>query len=946
MQSNAVFNPFPGLRPFEPDEDHLFFGREKEIDELLRRLRSTRFLHVVGSSGSGKSSLVRCGLIPSLYGGFMVKAGSSWRVLILRPGGDPIGHLAASLSAPGVLGAEAELASTNRVLVEATLRRGTLGLVEAVHLARIPRQDNLLVVVDQFEELFRFRRSGQTENSRDEAVAFSKLLLEAVNQNDLPIYVVLTMRSDFVDDCMEFPGLPESINTGLYLVPRMTRDELRSAITGPAAVGGGEITPRLVLRLLNDLGDDPNQLPVLQHALMRTWDHWEAHRQPGQIIDITDYEAIGTLQHALSMHAEEAYQEAVSDRNQQIPERMFKALTDTFSDPRGVRRPTSIQELSAICQVAESEIIRVVEVFRRRGRSFLTPPADTPLDSRSVIDLSHESLMRCWTRLITWAKEERESATSYKRISQAANWCQECEGGLWVDPQLEIGLQWKRKNQPNAAWAGRYDPNFALAMDFLDRSEKQREAERQNERRRKLTRQIVSYVLATLLAIVLALLYQLHKQKNRAEYNLVLARDAVDQSLSSAGSEQAREAADSPQMEEFRKELLDKAKTFYLTFAKEEPRSEELLKDSALARVRLADINRLLEMHEDAVTEYKEAISQLTSLVQRHPKKLEYSQRLAYCHNWLGETLRLWLEQAEGTPRHTSSDAENEYNAALRLQQDLSNQAPKNPAYRQELARTYYNRGILKYDEKQFDRAESDFQQAAALLEPLVEEPIHSASKRRDSPSTEQDLGRIYNNMGLLLQHESRLPEAQSHFEHAISIHEQLIEQAPDNRELKFELAKFSKNLAGLLVQQKQLDAASRVNDKAVDTLDELAVPAHSLGVEQAKAHTLDSLILESTDPQEAQREADRALEILEQMKKKGSFKDHPEDHVLYLQIAYNYLEIAKKGLETDSLADARIALSKIPSLLPNVTVQDRPRISDLYKQMQAELRNKIGATK
>src|SRR5881394_2381676 len=124
MQLGSQSNPFPGLRPFEPDEDHLFFGREREIDELLRRLRTTRFLSVVGTSGSGKSSLIRSGLIPSLYSGSMVKAGSGWRVATMRPGEDPIGHLAAALSPADVLGSnEPELAASQPVLIEASLRR-------------------------------------------------------------------------------------------------------------------------------------------------------------------------------------------------------------------------------------------------------------------------------------------------------------------------------------------------------------------------------------------------------------------------------------------------------------------------------------------------------------------------------------------------------------------------------------------------------------------------------------------------------------------------------------------------------------------------------------------------------------------------------------------------------------------------------------------------------
>ncbi len=223
----------------------------------------------------------------------MARAGTDWRVLIFRPGADPIGNLATSLNAPEAFGTQGELASTNKILLEATLRRSALGLVDAVRQARIPQNDNILVVVDQFEELFRFRRSQHVENSRDEAVAFFKLLLEATQQTDIPIYITLTMRADFIGDCLEFPGLPQSVNNGLYLVPRMTRDELRSAITGPVAVAGGDITQRLVLRLLNELGDDQDQLPVLQHALMRTWDHWKSRRRDGESIDIQDYEAVG-----------------------------------------------------------------------------------------------------------------------------------------------------------------------------------------------------------------------------------------------------------------------------------------------------------------------------------------------------------------------------------------------------------------------------------------------------------------------------------------------------------------------------------------------------------------------------------------------------------------------------------------------------------------------------
>ncbi|MCP3958281.1 MAG: hypothetical protein GY719_10560 [bacterium] len=483
-------NPFPGLRAFEPDEDHLFFGREDQIDELLTRLRKTRFLSVVGTSGSGKSSLIRSGLIPSLYSGFMTKAGSSWRVAVMRPGSDPIGNLAAALNDPQVLGSdEQDFAEMNLALLETTLHRSALGLVEAVRQARLEEGENLLVLADQFEELFRFKQNIRIRDSKDSALAFVKLLLEATQQDEVPVYVVLTMRSDFIGNCTEFSGLAEAINDGQYLVPRMTREERKAAIVGPVAVGGAEISPRLVLRLLNDVGDNPDQLPILQHALMRTWDRWEGHHADDEPVDLRHYEATGTMEAALSQHAEEAFGELDSAREQRIAELMFKALTDTGSDARGVRRPTPLAEICELTGAEQDEVIAVIERFRAPGRTFLMPPPGTPLSADSVIDISHESLMRTWERLIEWVGEEASSAQIYLGLSKAAALYQEGKAGLYRDPELQIAANWREKNQPTEDWAVRYDVAFERAMLFLKYSEKEHEleiAEKERQRRKQL----------------------------------------------------------------------------------------------------------------------------------------------------------------------------------------------------------------------------------------------------------------------------------------------------------------------------------------------------------------------------------------------------------------------------------------------------------------------------
>ena len=551
----TLTNPFPGLRPFEPDEEHLFFGRDGQSDELLRRLRRSRFLAVLGTSGSGKSSLVRAGLLPALYGGIMTQAGSAWRVALFRPGHDPIGNLARSLTDPEVFGDGEDDGDLQRTITEATLRRSALGLIEATRQARMGANENLLVVVDQFEEIFRFKRTSKKESSEDEAAAFVKLLLEAKQQTAVQIYVVITMRSDFLGDCSQFRDLPEAINEGQYLIPRMTRDQRREAITGPVAVGGGEISPRLLNRLLNDVGDNPDHLPILQHSLMRTWDFWMKHRRDGEPIDLGDYEAVGTMVDALSRHADEAYNELPDDRSRTIAEKLFKSLTEKGSDNREIRRPTRVREICAVAEASPAEVIAVIERFRQPGRSFLMPPTTTKLGEDSLIDISHESLIRGWERLRNWVNEEARSARIYRRLAETAVLYREGSAGLWHDPDLALALQWRDENRPNAVWAQHYNPHFEGAMSFLTASKEAREGEvaaTELRRRREIRRtRLFSAVLGIAFLISLGFGAFAFDARNRAyaaasealeqRNQALLARKEADKSRSIA-EEKAREA--------------------------------------------------------------------------------------------------------------------------------------------------------------------------------------------------------------------------------------------------------------------------------------------------------------------------------------------------------------------------------------------------------------------
>ncbi len=957
--TESHFNPFPGLRPFEPEEDYLFFGREKQVDELLRRLGSTRLLFVIGASGSGKSSLVRCGLIPSLYGGLMSKAGSSWRVAILRPGEDPVGALAAALDAPAVLGSKGELETTNRVLLEATLRRSTRGLIDAVCMARLPPEDNLLLLIDQFEELFRFRRSGAIPNSRDEAALFVKLLLESAQQHDVPIHTVLTMRSDFIGDCMEFLGLPEAVTAGQYLVPRLTRDELRAAITGPVAVARGQIAPRLVTRLLNDVGSDPDQLPVLQHALMRTWDAWKNCATAGRAMDIEDYERIGGMQNGLSLHAEEAYAEAADATSPELVAKMFKALTDTTSDMRGIRRPTSVEHLTAICEGSEPAIETVVEIFRAQGRSFLMPPAITPLNARSVIDISHESLMRCWTRLMAWTEEELASAQMYERVSRASSWFEEGTGGLWRDPELEAGLQWRAKNRPTAAWALHYDAHFERAMEFLDRSAQERDrllAEQERARKRKLQRAWSIAGLLGALSIACGIFAWIAlSERNRAERNLHTATEAVDQMLLSAGRESGRVAAEIPEVQRFRNELLSKAVAFYVRFLEQKPTGESLQREMAVAHFRLGDIHRIdqqdpAEAHR-AIQEYTTAATIFRALSRGHGDDLADREQEANAYNWLGETERILGKQG---------DAERAYNEALAIQQQLHAAKPRNAAYAEELARTYYNRGIVRTLMGDPAGADSDYLQAVGLLKPL--------SSLRGSYL--QELDRVYNDRAILLNQLGRGPEAEALFRQAIASHEGLLKTSPDNRDYQLELNDFCENLALLYRRTKRFLLAEQWWRESHQQVENLVRPAPSLGIMMAKSYVVHGSILrDEGERAKAADEYQKAIqmlagidprqlgsgtvlyhltygEALDELARSRLMEGDSADAVPLLSsairqneaagdnraLAWDYANLASAQVDTAFIIDAKKSLEKLRTLLPQIMGSDKTQLLDREK--------------
>ncbi|MER2555565.1 MAG: WD40 repeat domain-containing protein [Thauera sp.] len=461
--------------------------------------------------------------MPALEAGFLANAGADWRILLMRPGAAPLEALTEALLGPGVLSPDGGVPA--HAFAAAELRRGPLGLLQLLRDTHLPAHSNLLLVVDQFEEIFRFRSATH----RDEADAFVDLLLHSVEQRDFPLYLVLTMRSDYIGACARFRGLPEALNDNQFLTPRLTREQLGMAIDGPARVFGGVVEPELVATLENEVGDDPDQLPLLQHLLMRLWEQASREGRPPRLT-LELLGKLGGLHGALEQHLEELFS-TLTPEQQAIAAGLFKAVTGGDHNARDLRRPACLGEVASAIGTDAASLGEVIEVFRAPGRNFLMPPPGIALAADTRLDISHESLIRQWPRLRAWVSTESDDAHTFLELrARARRWAQSSRdtAELATRNDLRRALAWRARGTTNAAWAARYAPidtDYDLTLEFIEasatedrrqRDEKNAALEREAAMAGKLLR--LSGVLGILgaLAVLFAIFAFLAKEEAEA----------------------------------------------------------------------------------------------------------------------------------------------------------------------------------------------------------------------------------------------------------------------------------------------------------------------------------------------------------------------------------------------------------------------------------------------
>jgi WD40 repeat protein/energy-coupling factor transporter ATP-binding protein EcfA2 len=501
--------PYRGLRTFAEEDAQFFFGRDREVQRLLEKLKSSRFVAVVGPSGSGKSSLVRAGLVPELHAGAL-SAVDDWHVLVLRPGAEPLTALAAQLATlrPG----QAMQATIDALAQDPR----TLHLAVELALANRNPSARVLVVIDQLEEVFTL--CGDESERRQ---LFSTLLHAATAPGGRTA-VVVTLRADFYARCAAHPELAQLISAEQMLVGPMDEDALRQAIQEPARRVGLELEEGLSDTILDEVAAQPGALPLLEHALLELWE-----RRRGGMLTLEGFRQAGGVAGALSQRADEIFN-GLSATQQQIARRVLLRLTQPGEGTEDSRRRAPRSELSpAEGNHGLDEVLgRLIE-----ARLLTTGRDETGLD---IVDVAHEALIRGWPRLRSWIDADRIGLLTHRRLTDAAReW-----NDLGREPSaLHRGAQLATASE----WAtGHLGDLSRLERDFLDASRAHERSEldaakRTTRRLQTLTSRLklLAIGLGALAALVATLAVWALGQRSNAQRQ---AMEATSLALASSAS--------------------------------------------------------------------------------------------------------------------------------------------------------------------------------------------------------------------------------------------------------------------------------------------------------------------------------------------------------------------------------------------------------------------------
>ena len=404
MTQTSNFNPYPGLRPFKPGEDYLFFSRKADISATLSILSKQRFVAITGNIGVGKSSLVNCGLTSALYKGELANVGSDWKIMRFLPSSLPLQNLARVLAQVAKSHQSEHELNDFASTVETALRKDSRGVIDFLteNKANLPK--NILFVIDDFHKIFQYINTSEENNK--EYHQFFALIAEAVKGQELNLYTAITIITEEFDATASISELASLINNGKYILPDLSRDEIKKAIEGPLVrTGEAKITANLLNRLINDINRADIPLCRVQYSLNKTFELWDKHHKPTQEIEIKHYELAGNTLNAIQNNAEAVFIKL----SEHIDARMLSVFLTEISgkSPKGYfyTQRKSFTSLQNTLGCTDEELKSIINAYKQIGLVHVEIGA-----RKKFIELSHGSVCMLWERLKLLLEEKLKKA--------------------------------------------------------------------------------------------------------------------------------------------------------------------------------------------------------------------------------------------------------------------------------------------------------------------------------------------------------------------------------------------------------------------------------------------------------------------------------------------------------------------------------------------------------
>ncbi len=389
----VLSNPFKGLRPFATDDASMFFGRDALAAEVLRTLAGgQRLVALVGASGSGKSSVVRAGIMPAIAKG-AIEGSDGWLVAAMMPGAHPFAELEGALLRTVIDGPDS---------LREQLDDGDAGLVRAA-LRILPDDSRLLLVIDQFEELFTM--------VDDEAVQkrFLSNLVTAADDPHDRISILITLRADHYSKPLQHPAFGARVGAGVVNVTPMSNEELEAAAVLPAELAGARLEPALLGQLIADVNRQPGALPLFQYALTELYD-----RRSGDFLMSSTYRAMGGLEGAMQRRATELFERLDDDETNAARQLFLRLVTVTDQDQRSRRRVPAREVASVSVDTATMQT-----VIGHFGEHRLLSFDSDQLTGRPTVEVAHEALLTAWPTLEGWIDESRNDLRRHASLRMA-----------------------------------------------------------------------------------------------------------------------------------------------------------------------------------------------------------------------------------------------------------------------------------------------------------------------------------------------------------------------------------------------------------------------------------------------------------------------------------------------------------------------------------------------